>query len=204
MTEKLRKRRQRNPEATREVILEAARKILADEGIEGLSVSAVAHYAGVNRGTAYMHFESREKLVAQTISSVSEILLDSVYGDQAYLPELDVSKIDWGLLTDKLAHFAAFNPDLCRVWLLQVLASPDPSSDPFWRQYLKGLQTFSETDLAKPGIDAEVLAVIVLAGTFLWPVWSHVGDMDEAARNAAALRFARELTRLSRYGSVMV
>lgn len=202
MTEKLRKRRQRNPEATREVILEAARRILADEGIEGLSVSAVAHYAGVNRGTAYMHFESREKLVAQTISSVSEILLDSVYGEQVEFTETDVGKIDQGMLTNNLAHFAAFNPDLCRVWLLQVLASPDPSNDPFWRKYLKGLQNFARTDLAEPGIDAEVLSVIVLAGAFLWPVWSHTGTMDDAARHEAAARFARELTRLSLHGSV--
>lgn len=202
MTEKLRKRRMRNPEATREVILEAARKILAEEGIEGLSVSAVAQYAGVNRGTAYMHFESREKLVEQTISSVSEILLDSVYGDQVEFTAGDVAKIDQGLLTENLANFAAFNPDLCRVWLLQVLASPDPSSDPFWCKYLQGLKNFSATDLARPGIDAEVLAVIVLAGAFLWPAWSHVGEMDDAARHAAAKRFAAELTRLSQHGSV--
>src|SRR5438309_1767095 len=51
-----RKRRPRDPEGTREAILEAARTRLAADGPEGLSLSEVAHLAGVNRGTAYQHF----------------------------------------------------------------------------------------------------------------------------------------------------
>jgi hypothetical protein len=44
--------RRRDPERTREAILEAARTRLANDGPEGLSLSEVAHLAGVNRGTA--------------------------------------------------------------------------------------------------------------------------------------------------------
>jgi AcrR family transcriptional regulator len=203
MVEKIRKRRPRNPAATREVILESARTILAEEGIEGLSVSAVAHAAGVNRGTAYMHFETREKLIAQTIASVSEILLHSVYGEGAELTEANVTEIDQVTLTESLANFAMANPDLCRVWLLQVLASPNPSDDPFWRKYMTYLQKFSETDLAQPEIDVEVLSVLVLAGTFLWPIWAHAGTLDLAGRKRAASRFSRELMRLSLHGSMI-
>ena len=72
------KRRRRNPEATREIILEAARKLLASDGPEGLSVVSVTQAAGVNRGTIYVHFESREKLIAETIESVSTLLLQWV------------------------------------------------------------------------------------------------------------------------------
>ena len=194
----------RNPEATRELILDAARTILAGEGIEGLSVSAVAHAAGVNRGTAYMHFASREKLIAETISSVSEIILQSVYGDQAELAESNVEAIDQVALTENLASFAMANPDLCRVWLLQVMASDNPSEDPFWRKYMLGLRKFSQTDLAEPGLDAEVLAVIVLAGAFLWPVWSHAQTLDAEGRRRAASRFSAELIRLSHHGSMVV
>jgi AcrR family transcriptional regulator len=197
------KRRRRNPEATREEILEAARGILAVDGIEGLSVSAVAQAAGVNRGTAYMHFENREELVALTISSVSEILLAAVYGDQTELDSDSVEQIDLVALTENLAHFAMHNPDLCRVWLLQVLASDNPAEDIFWKKYVGSLGLFTDTRLAKPGIDAEVLSVIVLAGTFLWPVWAHAAKMSEAERKASAERFARELLRLSMHGSMV-
>ena len=58
-----RTRRSRDPAATREVILEAARALLAKDGPEGISLSEVATLAGVNRGTAYQHFETREKLI---------------------------------------------------------------------------------------------------------------------------------------------
>ena len=57
------KRRVRDPAATRETILEAAANLLAKDGPEGVSLSAVAHLAAVNRGTAYQHFETREKLI---------------------------------------------------------------------------------------------------------------------------------------------
>jgi AcrR family transcriptional regulator len=197
------KRRRRNPEATREIILEAARKLLASDGPEGLSVVSVTQAAGVNRGTIYVHFESREKLIAETIESVSNLLLQSVYADQADLPETDVEAIDHVALTDRLAGFAISNPDLCRVWLLQVLASPDPGSDPFWRKYVSSLMRFAATPLAKPGLDAEVLAVIVLAGTFLWPVWANAATLDKAGRKSAAERFSRELLRLSMHGSMV-
>lgn len=197
------KRRRRNPEATREEILEAARGILALEGIEGLSVSAVAQAAGVNRGTAYMHFENREQLVALTISSVSEILLGAVYGADADLDSTSIEEIDQVALTENLAQFAMRNPDLCRVWLLQVLASDNPADDLFWKKYVSSLGLFTQTRLAQPDIDAEVLSLIVLAGTFLWPVWAHAKTMTEAERQASADRFSRELLRLSMHGSMV-
>jgi len=192
----------RNPQSTREAILDAARGILAGEGIEGLSVSAVAEAANVNRGTAYMHFESREALVAETIASVSEILLRSVYGEDAWNDDIDVEAIDHTELTGRIASFAMDNPDLCKVWLLQVIASSNPSADAFWRKFLTCLQGFVKTPRAQQDVDAEVLSVLVLAGSFLWPIWSHAGSLDEAGKRAAAQRFSRELTRLSAHGSM--
>jgi len=73
-----RTRRPRDPEGTREAILAAAGVQLAKDGPEGLSVSEVAHAAGVNRGTAYQHFESRDNLVKATVEWVSEKLYSCV------------------------------------------------------------------------------------------------------------------------------
>ena len=75
-----RQRRKRNPESTRASILEAAKTILARDGAEGLSVSSVAKLAGVNRGTAYQHFQVKEDLIRATLDSVSQQLLDAVFG----------------------------------------------------------------------------------------------------------------------------
>jgi AcrR family transcriptional regulator len=199
-----RKRRPRDPEATREVILEAARTLLATDGPEGLSLSEVAHLAGVNRGTAYQHFETREKLIKATTVWASDKLFRAAFGDPATLGERRIDQVDIPDLTDRMANFAMENPELCRVWLLQLLSSPDPSTDPFWREYEGSIARFAETDLAEPNVDSEVLAVTILAGTFLWPIWVNSKTSGAEDRQQLAHRFAQECLRFSMYGSLRV
>jgi len=197
-----RKRRPRDPEATREAILEAARTLIAKDGPEAVSLSEVAHLAGVNRGTAYQHFETREKLIRATVDWVSDKLFRAVFGDPETIGERRVEEVDVADLTDRLADFAMENPELCRVWLLQVLALPNPADDPFWREYTGSLERFAATGMAESGVDAEVLSVMNLAGIFLWPVWARAHAEDAPGRAALARRFADEVLRLSLYGSM--
>lgn len=197
-----RKRRPRDPEATREAILEAARTRLAADGPEGLSLSEVAHLAGVNRGTAYQHFETREKLIKATAEWVSDKLFRAVFGDPETIGERRVEQVDIAEMTDRLSNFAMDNPELCRVWLLQVLSSPDPASDPFWKEYAGSQTRFAQTPLAQENVDVEVLSVIMLAGAFLWPVWARAHATSEPERRALARRFAQECLRVSMYGSL--
>src|ERR1043166_4290513 len=166
-------RRARNPEATREAILEAARTLLAQHGPEAISLSEVAQLAGVNRGTAYQHFATREKLIEATAGWASDWLFRNLFGDPATIGERQVEEVDISALTRRLASLAMDNPELCRIWLLQLLASPDPAADPFWREYEGSIQRFAATDLSRGGIDSEALSVLMLAGAFLWPVWAR-------------------------------
>ena len=197
-----RKRRSRDPEATREVILEAARTLLSKYGPEAISLSEVAHLAGVNRGTAYQHFETREKLIKATADWASDKLFRAAFGDPETVGERRIEEVDIADLTDRMALFAMENPELCRVWLLQLLASPDPSSDPFWREYEGSIARFARTDLAQPDVDSEALSVMMLAGIFLWPVWAHSRAADAKERERLAYRFAHECLRMSMYGSL--
>lgn len=195
-------RRVRDPEATRELILEASAQLLAKDGPEGISLSEVAHLAGVNRGTAYQHFETREKLIQATVEWASDKLFRAAFGDPATVGERRVEEVDVSSMTDRLTEFAMENPELCRVWLLQVLASPDPTQDAFWREYCGSLQRFAATDMAVPGVDAEVLSVLNLAGIFLWPVWARAHAEDSEGRTELARRFSDEVLRLSLFGSM--
>lgn len=197
-----RKRRPRDPEATREAILEAACVLLAKDGPEGVSLSAVAQRAGVNRGTAYQHFATRENLVQATMAWVSDRLFRAAFGDPATIGERRVEEVDVADMTERLTVFAMEHHEVCRVWLLQVLASPDASTDMFWREYSGSLQRFAASDLAVPGIDAEALAVMNLAGAFLWPVWAGAHDGKGQGAEELGRRFARECLRLSLFGSM--
>lgn len=197
-----RKRRARNPEATREAILVAARTILAKDGPEGLSLSKVASLAGVNRGTAYQHFATRENLIADTLQSVSDIIFRAVFGDPETIGERDVENVDMVSVPERLANFAMENPELGRIWLLQVLSAPDPTADPFWREYAGSIGRFAQTDLAEPNIDVEVFSVITLTANFLWPVWARSHSQSSEERKALAHRFAHEVVRLCMYGTL--
>jgi AcrR family transcriptional regulator len=197
-----RKRRPRDPEGTREAILEAARTRLAADGPEGLSLSEVAHLAGVNRGTAYQHFETREKLIKATAEWVSDKLFRAVFGDPETIGERRIEQVDVAELTDRLANFAMDNPELGRIWLLQLLSSPDPASDPFWKEYEGSQARFAKSELAQDSLDTEVMSVIMLAGAFLWPVWARSHATSESERRVLARRFAQECLRLSMFGSL--
>jgi len=94
------------------------------------------------------------------------------------------------------------NPALGRVWLFEVLSSNRPSSDPFWRQYASSFERFAKTSLAQPGIDTEVLSVLFLAGTFLWPVWARSHARSAKERERMAERYAREVLRLTLHGTL--
>ena len=195
-------RKPRDPEATREAILEAACTLLSKRGPDGISLSEVAQLAGVNRGTAYQHFVTRENLVQQTVGWVSDKLFRAVFGDPATIGERRVVDADVAALAERLTEFAMENHELCRVWLMQVLASPDPSADPFWREYCGSFGRFAASELAEPGIDVEAVSVMNLAGVFLWPIWARSHDADGKGRAKLSRRFADECLRLSLYGTM--
>jgi AcrR family transcriptional regulator len=197
-----RPRRKRDPEGTREAILEAARELLAQDGKEGVSVAQVAQLAGVNRGTAYQHFQTREQLIEATKAWVSEKLYRSVFGDPAVARSQPVESIDIRAVTEHVAEFAMENPEIGRVWLFELLSSKRPASDPFWQQYVSNFQQFANTEFAQPGIDAEVVSVLMLAGAFLWPVWARSHSRTPKERQQMAKRLSREMLRLSLHGTL--
>jgi len=133
---------------------------------------------------------------------VSDRMFRAVFGDPETIGERRVEQVDIADTTDRLAIFAMENPELCRIWLLQLLASPDPMADPFWREYEGSLQRFAETDLAEDGIDVEVLSVMMLSGAFLWPVWAQSHGRPDQERRDLARRVAQESLRLCMYGSM--
>lgn len=194
------KRSRWNPERTRELILEVAGKVLAQDGPEGLSVSQVAQLAGINRGTAYHHFQTREQLLEETKLWISEKMCREIFG---CLPGEEENKIpDTRAISRNLINFAMENPEYGRAWLFEVLSSRRPAHDPFWAMYKSNIDAFASSDKAMPGIDTEVHAVSMLASVFLWPVWALSQTQSVAGRRKMAKRFMTESIRLTLYGAL--
>lgn len=66
-------------ETTRHQVLEAVIDVVADAGIEALTVQAVAARADVAVRTVYNHFESREGLLAAALGTLAQQTKDAVH-----------------------------------------------------------------------------------------------------------------------------
>lgn len=189
----------RDPERTREAILSVACKVLAKDGPEGLSVSEVAQLAGVNRGTAYHHFPTREELLSATTTWVSERLCKEVFGDPPR--ERDIRSAPQAVIAN-LTSFAMENPEFGRVWLYAVLSSNQPANDPFWNRFKSHVEEFAQSEFAQPGINCEVHAAQMLVGLFLWPIWARVDSLSSAGRRKMADCYSNEVLRSSLFGTM--
>jgi AcrR family transcriptional regulator len=194
-------RRRRDPAATREAILAAARIVLAADGRDALSLTKVAHVAGVNRGTAYQHFKTRDELVKATVAWVSQHLADTLFGaqdDSGIVP--DAMQRPVYEVISGLVEFAVENPGLGRIWLFEVLASADPGEDVFFKRFERSTRELAESEYGAEGIDAEALSVMMVGGYFLWPLWVRAGARTKKEREAMALRMRREVLRFCLHG----
>lgn len=195
--------RKSTKQATRQAILAAAREVLASDGPDSLKVSKVANLAGVNRGTAYQHFPTRDDLLKATVASVSEYLSSTVFGNFDLDDEGRQKELKQGDIYDvisKLVNFAVDNPALGRIWLFEVLSAKNPGQDPFFRQFKQTTQHLSESEYSQGSIDVEALSVIVLGGYFLWPEWVRARADTEEERQEMAARMRREMLRLFLHG----
>src|ERR1044071_4350086 len=87
--------RRRDPKATYEVILDAAEALMAERGPQGLTVSEVAHRAGVNRTTAYQHFRTREQVIDAVRARLSEQVRRILESDLSLGERIDqIAKLD--------------------------------------------------------------------------------------------------------------
>lgn len=195
--------RKSTKQATREAILAAARTVLASDGPEALSLSKVAHLAGINRGTAYQHFETRDDLIKATVQWVSEHLSRTIFGD------LEVEQVAQLQATKpreiyevicRFVDFAVENPALGRIWFFEVLSSDSPGQDKFFRQFKETTQNLANSRFSQPNIDVEALSVIVLGGYFLWPEWVRAHAASDAQRDDMIARMRREMLRLFLHG----
>jgi AcrR family transcriptional regulator len=173
---------------TRERIVTAARRLMAERGPESLTVSAVAHAAGINRTTAYQHFRTRDELVR----AVTEELIAEV-GAYVATRRPIVEHID------AIAAYFLEHPELARLaiyWLLSEGPIPRASTELF----LQETRRIIEDGGAQDDADAEMLGHLLMGVAVLWPLHARIEFDNAGARHAATARLAREFKRLLLYG----
>lgn len=159
---------------------------MAEGGPEAVRVSEVAGRARVNRTTAYRHFRSREAL----LGAVQQRLVESLYA----LLESDAP------VGERIARMVGFfyeHPDLARVWLYELLAGGGTRpAHPAWKRFVGAIEQLAKSGRSRPGVDAEMLARILVAAPLLGPLWAGENTRAEAER------LALELQRILLYGAL--
>jgi AcrR family transcriptional regulator len=74
MVEKRQSRREAVSGHKRELILDAAKQVFAEDGLEGASLRAIAVRAGYTPAALYFHFESKEAIYAELLNASLESL----------------------------------------------------------------------------------------------------------------------------------
>ena len=69
MTERRRSRREAVNGHKRGIILDAAKQVFAEEGLEGASLRAIAVRAGYTAAALYFHFDSKEAIYAEVLKA---------------------------------------------------------------------------------------------------------------------------------------
>lgn len=86
-------RRERERLRHRQEILDAARQIVADRGIEGVTVEQVAKQADFAVGSIYRHFSSKEELILAVVGDFADDMFEEMAAVAAepgpYLERLD-------------------------------------------------------------------------------------------------------------------
>ena len=177
--------------ASRARLLAAAKELVAEDGLDALTVVGVARRAGLNRSTAYQHFPQREDLV------------DAVGAQFARELRLLFSEPrELGAQIDFFARHFCENPDIARIWMFHLLRDDETVSKPGWDEYVKALERLAESPRSQDGIDAEMLCVIGMTSALVWSLMVKQRTNDEASARKQTDRFANELKRLFLHGAL--
>jgi len=87
---------------SRQAILHASARLATVEGLNGLSIGALAEHIGMSKSGLYAHFKSKEELQLATIDTAAEVFAAEVVEPAAAAPA-GLPRV-WALSNEFLAH----------------------------------------------------------------------------------------------------
>ncbi len=159
-------------ERSKAVILDATLALLAEEGVGGLTVDAVAARARVGKATVYRHWASRAELIVDAVSSlvIDDEAVDrgSLRQDLGAAYERIVQVCSTGLMAQvlpTLAEAAGRDPELATVHRDFVARRR--------RHLIAALERASDRGELRPGLDLSVVADLISGPMFYKKLVHH-------------------------------
>lgn len=176
-------KRNRGFDATHETIIAATVELISKHGKEGVSVSAVARRAGLDRKTMYYHFKDRDALLASAKAWASSQLAEGLVADA---PRMD--------RTTHISTFVLDNPQLIKLWIDDFVSPGDIRERyPEWDRLVDGMKVNLASEAT--GIDAEVYCAIMLTAAFIAPRVYRNSIRPDLSESEIVERFTREQMR---------
>ena len=171
-------RRRRDPEATRQSILEAAQDLFVCHGPAGTSLSAIAKKADVTKSLIHHHFGSKEELW----SAVQEQRFRAYFDIQKQM--LLESDSGAGLLRDSLTAYFRFlqnDPDSVRFLMWHLLESDEQPCPSLEKELFElGITKIRESQ-EKGEIRADLEPFFIIKSMLALPMgWFQTRCMTEA------------------------
>lgn len=135
-------------------MLEVAVRLIAESGVEALSMAALARELKVNRTTIYYHFRNREQLIEEVKRWASEQLSTGL--------DLNLSQQE---RINYITRFVLENPELVKLWIEDLISGKDiRHSYPAWDKLVSGTrEKFDAT------VDVEIYCLTMLVSAFIAP-----------------------------------
>lgn len=176
------RKRHKNFEETHRELVEMAVRLISEQGVNAVSIAALARATGINRTTVYYHFESREALLDAVKAWSSEQIALAFERDA---PQQE--KIDF------ITRFVLENPELIKLWIDDFL-SPGKIGERYthWDDLVAAVRKATDGD----DVDAEVYCVNLLTSAIIGPRVFRNSVDGAASTDRIVARFRKERQRL--------
>ena len=154
-TRPVKKQRIRDPVKNRQKLLQTAIDLIAEKGVEAVSLKEVAKRADLSRSVTYLHFKDRDHLIDEAKNWISRQLQDGVknFDDSSVL-------FDRVFYTTKLV---LQYPDISRVMMVDALMGGGLDlHHPLYKQVLKRLRKLQREGRVRKDADLGILTFIHL------------------------------------------
>lgn len=181
-----RQRRNKAFEDTHAGMIEAAVRLIAEKGVEALSMAALARATGVNRTTVYYHFDSRDALIDEVKAWSAGVLADAFTPGKPPQARMD-----------HIYRFVLENPQLLKLWIDDCLSDGEIRTlYPNWDELVAGIRRHFRGTAFEDSVDAEVFCVNLLLNAFIGPLVFKHSVCPDADIATVVERFKAESTRM--------
>jgi len=141
--------RERESEATRRSILDAAESLLAAQGESGLSIREVCARAAVTPPTIYHHFGDKAALVDRVVDDCFESF-DRAFAGRA-APTDPVERLRWGF--DRYVEYGLAHPTHYRLMFQRSHTRPTPGGLASYDSLRRSVTAVAAADRLRPPIE---------------------------------------------------